>query len=700
MRTAFVALTLFAASLLHAQERTLLWKALDVTAKLESDGTLRISERHRMLFDGDWNGGERVFRVEPGQQLELVGMSRMRSGKPRAMAEAGGSGIGLHEYRFDGQTQTLRWRAREASAPPFRNAERVYVIEYLLRNVVVREGESYVLRHDFAFTDRPGPIEAFSAKLELDPAWQAPADFVPLFERTNLPPGESAVLTVQLQWTGEGQPQYVVVPPPPPPAPVQIASRPVAPPPPPASIPAKLVAVAAFGFAVMLLMMIFLRRERALGRFAPRPNVTPTWLEGHLLVHRAEVVGAAWDGVTGAGEVAALIAIMTAEGKIENVPGAPRLRLLVPRHSLSEYERGFVDALFIAGDEIDPATLRRYYRETGFHPERTIAAPLHAAAFRLVGSPPRGSWAMGCLVFAAAVFVFPLMAGAFLVSVLIAAMYRNSFLGRATAMAIPIPILIAGLLHGVINDSILWLLANLAAGLVLLAVALGVAAWKGTEFELRNLLDFRAARDFLLQCIVRGDAQVDPRWIPYMLAFGLVPDDRWSVMAERPYVPETFDDGRQPSLWSPPPSPSPSFTSSPSSSSSSASPSSSSPSSWPSSSPPASASVFQAGGGRFGGAGATGSWASIQTFASTVAATPRRSVSSSSSSSSSGSSRRSSGSGWSWSSSGSSGSSSSSRSSSSSSSSSSSGSRSSSSSGSRSSGGGGSRSGGGGGGGW
>ncbi|HYI07489.1 MAG TPA: hypothetical protein VEK57_00335 [Thermoanaerobaculia bacterium] len=50
--------------------------------------------------------------------------------------------------------------------------------------------------------------------------------------------------------------------------------------------------------------------------------------------------------------MAALIAIMTAEGKIENVSGAPKLRLLVPRNSLSDYERGFVDALFINGNEI------------------------------------------------------------------------------------------------------------------------------------------------------------------------------------------------------------------------------------------------------------------------------------------------------------------------------------------------------------
>ncbi|HYI07488.1 MAG TPA: hypothetical protein VEK57_00330 [Thermoanaerobaculia bacterium] len=298
MRTVFVGLALLATSLLHAQERTLAWKALDVAAKLENDGTLRISERHRMLFDGNWNGGERIFRIDRGQQIALSGMSRVdEKGETHAMAEATGDGVGLHQYRFDGRT--LRWRAREASDPPFRNAERVYVVDYALRNVVQRNAENYVLDHDFAFVDRPGPFESFSARLELDSAWQGPPDFVPVFERTDVPPGESVVLTVQLKWTGEGQPASLapLVPPARTPArgvvtippPVQ----PAAPLPPPASMAVKLAALGAFVVAAILLMSGFLHREETLGRYEPPPDVTPEWLEENLLVHRAEVVGAA-----------------------------------------------------------------------------------------------------------------------------------------------------------------------------------------------------------------------------------------------------------------------------------------------------------------------------------------------------------------------------------------------------------------------
>src|SRR5688572_26719479 len=66
----------FAAS---AQERELHWDALDVKARLESDGRLQVEETQRMVFTGDWNGGERTFDIRPRQQLTFAGMSRIDS---------------------------------------------------------------------------------------------------------------------------------------------------------------------------------------------------------------------------------------------------------------------------------------------------------------------------------------------------------------------------------------------------------------------------------------------------------------------------------------------------------------------------------------------------------------------------------------------------------------------------------------------
>ena len=50
-----------------AHARTLYWRALDVTANIDADGRLHVVERHSMVFDGDWNGGERQFRVRGAQ---------------------------------------------------------------------------------------------------------------------------------------------------------------------------------------------------------------------------------------------------------------------------------------------------------------------------------------------------------------------------------------------------------------------------------------------------------------------------------------------------------------------------------------------------------------------------------------------------------------------------------------------------------
>src|ERR1051326_3890422 len=60
-----------------ARARTLHWKSIEVKATLDADGLLHVSERQNMVFDGDWNGGERKFRIEPGQQLTLGSITRI-----------------------------------------------------------------------------------------------------------------------------------------------------------------------------------------------------------------------------------------------------------------------------------------------------------------------------------------------------------------------------------------------------------------------------------------------------------------------------------------------------------------------------------------------------------------------------------------------------------------------------------------------
>src|SRR5450830_1058019 len=72
------AIALFAlAAAGSAGARTLHWRSIEVQASLDADGLLHVLERQNIVFDGDWNGGERSFRLEPGQQLTLAGITRI-----------------------------------------------------------------------------------------------------------------------------------------------------------------------------------------------------------------------------------------------------------------------------------------------------------------------------------------------------------------------------------------------------------------------------------------------------------------------------------------------------------------------------------------------------------------------------------------------------------------------------------------------
>jgi hypothetical protein len=65
LRTACLALLLLAAAPLGARE--LSWDSIEVTARLDGVGTLHVRERQQFVFSGDWNGGERRFRVGMGR---------------------------------------------------------------------------------------------------------------------------------------------------------------------------------------------------------------------------------------------------------------------------------------------------------------------------------------------------------------------------------------------------------------------------------------------------------------------------------------------------------------------------------------------------------------------------------------------------------------------------------------------------------
>ena len=114
---------LFGAGTALAQ-KSVHWRALDVKAQLDTDGKLHIVERHAMVFTGDWNGGERSFRLFPGQKLSFEGIRRLDPTTGAARDLTSGSLDEVDRYAFTDAT-TLRWRSRLPSDPPFENTESV-----------------------------------------------------------------------------------------------------------------------------------------------------------------------------------------------------------------------------------------------------------------------------------------------------------------------------------------------------------------------------------------------------------------------------------------------------------------------------------------------------------------------------------------------------------------------------------------------
>src|SRR5687767_7776428 len=60
-----------------AQERSLYWDSLTVHVQVDAQGTLHVTERQAIVFDGPWNGGERDFQLRPWQSLTLNGIAEI-----------------------------------------------------------------------------------------------------------------------------------------------------------------------------------------------------------------------------------------------------------------------------------------------------------------------------------------------------------------------------------------------------------------------------------------------------------------------------------------------------------------------------------------------------------------------------------------------------------------------------------------------
>jgi uncharacterized membrane protein YgcG len=581
--------------------RTLYWRALEVRAHLDRDGRLHVRERHAMVFDGAWNGGERVFRVERGQRLQFEGLSRInaRGGVHRLHA---GDLSGTDQYRWI-DDRTLRWRSRLPSDPPFRNTEQIFEINYVLSNILVPRGDTFVLDHDFAFPDRQWPIRLFNLDFDSDEVWQAQGSFPGRLERKDLHPGMSVVLTLPFRYVGAGAPAGLRLPAP---APARV-----------------LLILALLGFVAWRVAAFFLHEKRY-GRYASLPSleqIDDAWLADRVFKLRPEVVGAAWDSTTSTPEVAAVLARLTAERKlaIEVRQAGPwfwrrdvlHLTLLHERDLLNSYERKLVGALFFYGDTTDTDAIREHYRKTGFDPAAKIrtalSRTLKGRGDGVLPSPSAraslvfllAAWALGAValwrdptLFYAAGYVVLFAILAYGMVWAFKRTYADAvdwlFVRAAFALA-PLLVFAAALTYLVATEDLTlgWCMLT---GLALLCAALfnsGLNAMRtrsSPEFTLlrKNLL---TARRYFARELGERHPRLRDAWLPYLLAFDLGPRvDRWF----RSYGRSSGKDTTSLST---------------------------------STGAPTSLGSWSGGGGTFAGAGATGTWiAAVSGIAAGVAA--------------------------------------------------------------------------------
>ena len=624
MRKLLLLVSLVAA--LSAHGRTVSWNDMHVRARLDANGRLTARETLTFVFDGDWNGGERTFRTSGRQQLSVERVTRIENGTEIPLTGGNLDEVDHYEMVDD----SLRWRSRLPSDPPFDNKVITYAIDYTMDNILVSDGAGhFTLNHDFAFPEREGLIRNFTLDLEIDPAWSGATSPYHVARQT-LPPGEGMIVTLHLTRSAGA------------PAPASVWM------PPPAST--RYALAAGFAAAIALLCFFFYSADQRGGRFeplVPLESIDRSWLDAHVFSQRPEVIGAAWDDDVGAPEVAAVLARLTAEGKLESrVEGKTlHLKLLAPRSEFREGDRSLIRALFFDGDETDTDAIRTHYASRGFDPAKEIRDDIETELKRLPEwktKVKRVPWLVDLALLAASIAFMIYVADsghptendllvrtAFLsvifgVAAIIAAAIQSHSVSRFRRsffwVALPLVPVVWPVISSMLGSEygLMPLLAAASMPLAIVNFVLHVLRIPESPVRIAYRKRLASARRYFERQLRSNKPALDDTWLPWILAFGLGRNvDRWFKSYS-----SASDDSR--------------FGHSVSSgSTSSISSSSSGSTSW------------TGGGGAFGGAGATGSWAlAAGAMASGVSAPSSSSSGGGSSSSSSSSSGGGGGGGW------------------------------------------------------
>jgi uncharacterized membrane protein YgcG len=523
-----------------ARGRELHWRSLDVHARLDASGALHVVERHAMVFTGDWNGGERKFRIFPGQRLTFEGLARIDA-DGQAHGLSPGDLSAVDEFAWKDPT-TLRWRSRLPTDPPFQETELVYEISYVLTGALVKEANRrYVLDHDFAFPDRTGAIERFDLDLSLDPAWKPEGRLPGTLSRGPLPPGEGVVLRIPLAYEGTGHPAV---------------SRAVA------GAGLRLAAFLVLLGATLFLYGAFRAREKRLGRYGvltPPGSIDRGWLEDRLFPLAPEEAGALWDETIGPPEVASVLARLAAEKKIEtHAEGKKKLsmRLLEPLDGLKSYDQELLRGFFFDGrTQVDTDAIRSHYRSSGFDPVSRLRPSLERRLQRLPdfgdrsSAPPR--WptpiliGVGLLLLLLSVLTGEEQPGTVVgIGILHAVVYgigalcAYAFQKRVDRLDAFSPVFLwaplfllylswSGTRGGGAAGPML-VLAVLLVRIGILNGIFNVAKTRNGPKRIARRKDLASARAFFARELKSRSPHLSDDWFPYIVAFGLTGEaDRW-----------------------------------------------------------------------------------------------------------------------------------------------------------------------------
>lgn len=547
--------------------RSLYWQDMQVHAYLDASGTLQVREKQTMVFTGDWNGGERVFNIRPGQQFRFQGVSRIDADGREVQLNKGKLNLVDH-WDYHG-AHTIRWRARLPSDPVFSGRVISYVLSYSLGRILLSSENGYTLNHDFCFPDRSGVVKNFHLRLGFDPAWQA-SELV--LQRSDIAPGRGVVVRKQLNFAGDVAPLAYKPP---------LGKRP--PMPAPSWLGIVLAAVLA-AFSLWRFLALY-GWEKKRERFTPLPPIElidQQWLEREIFQHKPEVVGAMWDKSTAGPEVAAVLARLVQEEKLQSwmepfvlpffniqlpfMTPVMHLRRLEPKRSFFGYERKLIDGLFVEGaKETDTVSLRRYYRKKRktFDPVAKIRKPLQQEVDTLTRdkkNPLEMIW-LPTLIVGGIAFML-LLTNAFIhqtelplpmlpaimvagvcwfVGISIAVSYRNGAAAKKSSL-FGIVFLLLVLLTGFVA-----LLSQPTSYLLLFGVFLLVFAASNNMTNLARSRDtvegiakrrrMAAAREFFKKELRKEKPAIQDAWFPYLLAFGLGPTvDSWYARFGRSYT--------------------------------------------------------------------------------------------------------------------------------------------------------------------